>query len=87
MAYYARKDGLEAYKLKEIREYPHVKRCWIDVIKKIRKQKIGKNIITDNYWGEGTEDEICENIFKWWVSGKSYQEWYSVKFQQLRFDF
>ena len=33
------------------------------------------------------EDAIAENIFDWWISGKSYERWYSEKFLQLRFDF
>lgn len=33
------------------------------------------------------ETEIAENIFDWWISGKSYKRWYSDKFLQLTFDF
>ena len=36
---------------------------------------------------EPTEDEIAENIFDWWISGKSYSKWYAEKYLQLRIDF
>ena len=32
---------------------------------------------------EEQENEIAENIYDWWISGKSYQKWYAEKFQQL----
>lgn len=28
------------------------------------------------------ERQICENIFDWWISGKSYERWYADKFLQ-----
>lgn len=31
---------------------------------------------------EELENEIAENIYDWWISGKSYQKWYAEKFQQ-----
>lgn len=36
---------------------------------------------------EEQEDEIAENIFDWWISGKPYKKWYAERFQQLRLDF
>ena len=36
---------------------------------------------------EPTEDEIAENIFDWWVSGKSYSKWYADRFLQQKIDF
>ena len=36
---------------------------------------------------EEQENEIAENIYDWWISGKSYKQWYSEKFQQLKLDF
>lgn len=71
-------------KLIEMKRYPHVKRCWIKVIKQIRADGIGKNILTDNYFGDGSEEEICEQIFNWWISGKSYEEWYAETYLQLK---
>lgn len=73
-------------KLREIQEYPHVKRNWIKVIKTIRSDG-HDNLLTNADFGNGTEDEKCENVFNWWISGKSYEEWYADTFRQLRFDF
>lgn len=36
---------------------------------------------------EEQENEIAENIYDWWFSGKSYKRWYAEKFQQLKLDF
>lgn len=36
---------------------------------------------------EEQENEIAENIYDWWVSGKSYKQWYAEKFQQMKIDF
>lgn len=33
------------------------------------------------------EDEIAENIYDWWITGKSYKRWYAEKFQQMKLDF
>lgn len=53
-------------KLKEMQDYPHVRRCWVNAIKRIRAE----GILTKNHFGDGDETEICENIFDWWISGK-----------------
>lgn len=36
---------------------------------------------------EEQENEIAENIYDWWISGKSYKQWYAEKFQQLKLEF
>ena len=36
---------------------------------------------------EERENEIAENIYNWWISGKSYKQWYAEKFQQMKLDF
>ena len=36
---------------------------------------------------EEQENEIAENIYDWWISGKSYKQWYADKFQQLKLEF
>ncbi len=36
---------------------------------------------------EEQENEIAENIYDWWISGKSYKRWYAEKFQQMKLDF
>ena len=74
-------------RVKELRMFPHVKRHWIEAIKNIRRDCIGDNMIVKNYWGGGTEDEQCEQIFNWWISGKSYEEWYADEYRQLKIDF
>ena len=33
------------------------------------------------------ENQIAENIFDWWISGKSYKRWYADKFLQLKIKF
>ena len=51
-------------------------------------QEDGERIIEE--YGKGTfpnsdeERQICENIFDWWISGKSYERWYADKFLQGR---
>lgn len=76
-----------SHKLREIHDYPHVKERWIKTIRKIREQKIGDNMLINKDWGGTTEEEICSNIFDWWISGKSYTKWYAEKFLQQSFDF
>lgn len=125
-------------KVKELRDYPHVKRGWIKAIKAIRAGvfkreyiwwNIKKNWQTERcanrklshrpppsleqeskhrylgwikhpdkqHWtgfssspssngiADGdSEDIIAENIFDWWISGKSYTKWYAEKFLQLK---
>lgn len=36
---------------------------------------------------EEQENEIAENIYDWWISGKSYKQWYAENFQQMKFNF
>ena len=33
------------------------------------------------------ENEIAENIYDWWISGKGYQQWYNEKFRQQMLNF
>ena len=41
---------------------------------------------SDRLTDEQREDLIAENIYDWWISGKSYKKWYADKFLQLKFD-
>ena len=41
---------------------------------------------SDRLTDEQREDLIAENIYDWWISGKSYKRWYADKFLQLKFD-
>lgn len=83
-------------KYKEMERWPHVKRNWIKAIKAIRNGRLFKNEYI--WWNirkdwlhlkltEEQENEIAENIFDWWISGKSYKQWYAEKFCQLKLDF
>lgn len=72
-------------KLRDIKVFPHVKRGWIKAIKAIRE---GGVFYTNTIWINGhSEDEIAEDIFEWWISGKSYKKWYSEKYLQLKLNF
>ena len=33
------------------------------------------------------ENEIAENIYDWWNSGKGYHQWYNEKFRQQMLNF
>ena len=33
------------------------------------------------------ENEIAENIYDWWISGKGYKQWYNEKFRQQTLNF
>lgn len=75
------------HKVKELQMFPHVKRNWIRAIKRIRELSNLHNMIVNNYWGDGNEDEKCEQVFNWWISGKSYDEWYADTFLQMKINF
>lgn len=36
---------------------------------------------------EEQENKIAENVYDWWISGKSYKQWYAERFQQMKLDF
>ena len=36
---------------------------------------------------EEQENEIAENIYDWWISGKSYKQWYAETFSQMKIRF
>ena len=38
-------------------------------------------------YDEQIEREVAENIIDWWVSKKSYKQWYADKFLQHTLDF
>ena len=40
-----------------------------------------------NAGGADKEQEIAENIFDWWISGKSYEKWYADRFLQQTIKF
>ncbi|HIW87222.1 MAG TPA: phosphoadenosine phosphosulfate reductase family protein [Candidatus Onthomorpha intestinigallinarum] len=63
-------------KIKEIERWPHVKRNWIKAIQYLK----------DNGYNSHPE-ESAETNFRWWISGKSYKEFYADEFLQRKFDF
>ena len=42
---------------------------------------------SDRLTDEQRDDLIAENIYDWWISGKSYKEWYADKFLQTKLEF
>lgn len=63
-------------KLKEIQRWPHVKINWL---------KVTNWLIANGY----VDHNFCdaETGFKWWISGKSYKQFYADEFLQQKFDF
>lgn len=51
-----------------------------------RKQGFSGDSSSDRLTEE-QENEIAENIYDWWISGKSYKKWYAEKFQQMKLEF
>lgn len=73
-------------KLADIKRFPYVKEKWIKAIKEIRK-KGGLQKQSYLPQGQHTEDEYAEAIFDWWISKKSYKQWYAEKYLQLKINF
>ena len=46
------------------------------------RKNSSSNSLTDEQ-----ENEIAENIYDWWISGKGYQQWYNEKFRQQTLNF
>ena len=63
-------------KAKEIIRWPHVKRNWIKTI---------QWIIDNGYINYNFSD--AEIGFKWWISGKSYKQFYADEFLQQKLEF
>lgn len=53
---------------------------------KLAERGFSGSLSSDRLTG-GQENEIAENIYDWWISGKSYRQWYAERFQQLKIDF
>ena len=63
-------------KRKEIERWPHVKRNWIKTIQWLK----------DNWYSSHAE-ESAETKFRWWISGKSFAQFYADEFQQQKINF
>ena len=63
-------------KRKEIERWPHVKRSWLKTI---------QWLIDNGYIDHNFSD--AEIGFRWWISGKSFKEFYADEFMQQKIDF
>lgn len=63
-------------KLKDIREYPHVKRGWLKAI---------QWLIDNEYVNYNFSD--AETGFRWWISGKSFDKFYADDVLQQKINF
>ena len=63
-------------KIKEIGQWPHVRRNWLKTI---------QWLIDNGYINHNFND--AEIGFHWWISGKSFKEFYADEFMQRKIDF
>lgn len=63
-------------KLREIKQYPHVKSRWIQTLQKL---------IDEGYVNYNFQDP--EFGFNWWISGKSFKEFYADEVLQKKIEF
>lgn len=63
-------------KIKDIEEYPHVKRNWLKAI---------QWMIDNGYINHNFSD--AETAFRWWISGKSYKQFYCDEYLQQKLEF
>ena len=63
-------------KLREIKQYPHVKRRWIQILQKL---------IDEGYVNHNFQDP--EFGFNWWISGKGFKEFYADEVLQKKIEF
>ena len=63
-------------KLREIKQYPHVKRRWIKTLQKLIDEGYANHDFQDPEFG-----------FNWWISGKSFKEYYADEVLQQKIEF
>lgn len=75
-------------KIKDIKDYPHVKCKWLNTIKTIvaPHSEYGA-IIAKQINRESTSDEVAELIFDWWISGDGFEKWFAYTFKELKINF
>ena len=56
-------------------------------LRSVERGGFSQSSSSDRLTDEQREDLIAENIYDWWISGKSYKKWYADKFLQLKFEF
>ena len=54
---------------------------------KAEKDENSKTSLQKIITPKNTEDEYAEAIFDWWISKKSYKQWYAEKYLQLKINF
>lgn len=64
-------------KIREIRDYPHVKRNWIKAIE----------WMMENKWTEKRLSDNPEMAFNWWIIGKSFKQFYADEVLQQKIHF
>lgn len=64
-------------KIKEIRDFPHVQRNWESTIQWLMQNK----------WTKTQQLKSKDLAFKWWISGKSFDEFYAEEVLQYKIDF
>lgn len=62
-------------KIREVQDYPHVKKNWIKTCEKLKQNGFVNHNLTP------------KQMFDWWISGKSYKKWYADKFLQQKINF
>lgn len=65
-------------KIKDIQRFPHVKRNWIKVI---------QWLIDNGYAPEKIKESGAEFGFYWWLSGKSFDQYYADEVLQQKIEF
>lgn len=64
-------------KVREIRDFPYVKTNWIKAIE----------WLIENKWTDTSLSEDSEMAFNWWISGKSFKQFYADEYLQQKIDF
>lgn len=62
-------------KTRELKEYPHVKTNWVKTCAKLKEK------------GHAIYNLSPDDMFDWWISGKSYKQWYAEKYLQQKINF
>lgn len=65
------------HKIKEIKDYPHVARGWKKAIEWMIRNK----------WTKSQQLDNPDLAFQWWISGKSFKEFYADEIMQQKLDF
>lgn len=64
-------------KIREIKDFPHIQRNWENTIDWLMKNK----------WTETQQFKSKDLAFKWWISGKSFDEFYAEEVLQQKINF